>query len=60
MEDFNQKRGDDDDNNNNNDDGFGQLPFDLSLYNPPPPLISEDDYDEIEKDLTPAQKNLNW
>ena len=58
MRDFNQKRGDDDDNNNNNDNGFGQLPFDLSLCNPPPPLISEDDYDEIEKDLTPAQKVL--
>ena len=63
LRDFNQKWGDDDDDdddddNNNNDDSFRRLPFELPLYNPPPPSISEDHYDEIEKDVTPAQKVL--
>ena len=63
LRDFNQKRTDDD-GNNDDDDGFGPLlslpsppPFGLPQYNPPSPSISEDD-NEIEKDLTPAQKIL--
>ena len=55
----------DDDDNNNNDHGFGPPPslqllphFGLPLYNHPSPSISEGDNNEIEKDLTPAQKFL--
>ena len=34
------------------------LPFGLPVYNPFSPSISEEEDDEIEKDLTPAQKFL--
>ena len=53
---------DDDNNNDNNNNGFGTpasppppLLFGLLLCSPLSPSISEDDNNEIEKDLTPAQ-----
>ena len=62
----------DDDNDNDDDDDddagcFGQPPssqppfpssFVLPVYNPPTTSISEEEDNEIEKDLTPAQKFL--
>ena len=67
LRDFNQERVDDNDDDAKSDVGsFGRNPlspqppppFDLQLYQPPSPLISEEENGKIEKDLTPVQKFL--